>query len=542
MKKLIAAKMRRNAIVIHPLLVIHPFLFALFPILFVYSQNLEQLSLPQIWTSVLVLLGFALGFFLLLALILRNVMKAGIMLSLLLILFFSYGYFYRLLWGGRGRSSIVEGYLVLLVVWAMIFAAGSALVLKAKRGLPDTTRVLNVMALVLVMLSVFNIAVYEFRTRTARQGGGQVKPMEIAQPRAVQPGTLPDIYYIILDGYARADVLEEVYGYDNSEFLDYLEQKGFFVADKSQANYAHTALSLAASLNLGYLDDLAARVGPESNDRQPLGEVIKDNPVFRFLKQHGYVIVAFSTDYAPTDLKNADVYLGSGRSLNALEIGLITSTPIPWLVAGRSEFDPYTPHGNRILYTLDHLADTAQLPAPHFVFAHVVGPHPPFVFDEEGNRIQPNEPFNLGDGSGFFERGGTREEYLQGYTAQLTFINGKVKAMLNDLMSQTTRPTIIILQADHGPGLLLDWDDPENTCFRERLSILNAYLLPGGGATDLYEEITPVNTFRVILNRYFGTELERLADESYYSTWDRPYQFINVTDKVRSEACARPPE
>ena len=38
--------------------------------------------------------------------------------------------------------------------------------------------------------------------------------------------TLPDIYYVILDGYARGDVLEQYYGHDNAPFLDALREAG----------------------------------------------------------------------------------------------------------------------------------------------------------------------------------------------------------------------------------------------------------------------------------------------------------------------------
>jgi hypothetical protein len=36
----------------------------------------------------------------------------------------------------------------------------------------------------------------------------------------------PDIYYIILDGYGRSDVLKNEYGYDNSDFLNASEGFG----------------------------------------------------------------------------------------------------------------------------------------------------------------------------------------------------------------------------------------------------------------------------------------------------------------------------
>jgi hypothetical protein len=521
--------------------VIHPFLFALWPILFVYSQNLEHLSLSQIWTSVLVLLGFTLVFFFLLLVLLRNAMRAGLLLSLFLILFFSYGQAYRILWGGQGGESLTNRQSILMAAWAILYLAGTALLIRIKRGLEDITKIVNVVALVLVLTSAFNVGSYELRRKSVSKNDIHANQVKIEQTHPVQADMLPDVYYIILDGYARADVLADIYNYDNSGFLSFLREKGFFVASKSQSNYAHTALSLASSLNLTYLDAQAAEIGLDSTDREPLGTLIKNSAVIQFLKEQGYSIVAFPTGYSITDLDNADIYFGQTRSLNELEIGLLSSTPIPWLAANQSSSNPYASHAHRIRYTLDHLAETAQLPSPHFVFAHVLGPHPPFVLDEQGRDNFPEGEFNLGEGSHFLETN-TRAEYLAGYTAQLTFITNRMESILDDLISQSSRPAIIIVQADHGPGSLLDWDHPENTYFRERLSILDAYLLPGTGAASLYDEITPVNTFRLIFNTYFGTDLQKLPDKSYFSTWERPYQFIDVTDDVRSDRPAPNPE
>jgi hypothetical protein len=80
----------------------------------------------------------------------------------------------------------------------------------------------------------------------------------------VPKGRYPDIYYIILDGHARSDILAELYGYDNNWFVDSLRQRGFYVADRSRTNYAQTYLSLASTLNMTYLDSLAQAVGPKS--------------------------------------------------------------------------------------------------------------------------------------------------------------------------------------------------------------------------------------------------------------------------------------
>jgi len=103
---------------------------------------------------------------------------------------------------------------------------------------------------------------------------------------------------------------------------------------------------------------------------------------------------------------------------------------------------------------------------------------------------------------------------------------------VNDILSHSTKPPVIILQGDHGPSSTLKWENPNKIGLMERFSILNAYYLPSGGSAKLFEGISPVNTFRTILNHYFGTNYKILKDRSYFSTWNHPYKFIDVTDKI----------
>jgi len=334
------------------------------------------------------------------------------------------------------------------------------------------------------------------------------------------PHRCPDIYYVILDGYGRADVLEEVYHHDNSGFLDDLAQRGFFVASKSRSNYCQSLLSLASSLNLTYLDDLASQAGVESDNRRPLIRMVRDSQVVRFLKQYGYRFVTFASGYTGTEIREADIYVTPRWTLSDFQNVLILTTPVPMMLRGWQ----YDVHRDRISYTFEHVASVTEMASPNFILVHIVAPHPPFVFDEKGGAIHPNRIFTLGDGN-HYTGWSSREEYVASYRGQLIYVNRKIEEMVDAIISNSPEPPVIILQADHGPGSMLDWRDPDKTNFKERMSIFNAYYLPGGNE-QLYEEITPVNTFRVILNKYFGTDLELLADRSYFSTWTRPYQFI----------------
>ena len=93
-------------------------------------------------------------------------------------------------------------------------------------------------------------------------------------------------------------------------------------------------------------------------------------------------------------------------------------------------------------------------------------------------------------------------------------------------------PPVIVLQGDHGPvSLLTGLAHPDDASLRERFRILNAYYLAGEADNALYPGITPVNSFRVVLNHVFGARCELLADRSYFPP-EKPYQYFDVTPVV----------
>ena len=508
---------------------IHPFLFAISPILLLFSHNVTQVLLDEIIRPVIIVICFTLLLWLLLTLIVRNSNKAGIIVSTFLILFFSYGHFFDVT-----RGLAVTG----LILWGTLFAWVVSCTIMTRSNLHNPTIILNIVAAFLVAIPTGS-AVYSIASapRVSME-------IPINTTNLKKPDKCPDIYYIILDGYARADVLKDFYEYDNSEFLEYLAQKSFYVAANSRANYCQTNLSLASSLNLKYLDDLANQVGTETVNRKPLIRMIQNSYISAFLRQYGYVFVAFSSGYSGTEIRNADVYLTLPKWLTEFENVLINTTPIPVLQhrpqsesrRGDTLLAPgqYDLHRDRLLYIFDHLADMTAMDSPVFVFAHIIAPHPPFVFGEYGEPVEPNRKFSFVDGSHFMAVG-DREEYITNYSRQLTYVNQKITQTIDEIISNCREAPIIILQADHGPGSMLDWSNPDKTDFRERMTILNAYYLPDGGQEELYSGITPVNTFRIILNHYFGTDYELLADESYFSIWDEPYKFINVTAELGTD-------
>jgi hypothetical protein len=364
---------------------------------------------------------------------------------------------------------------------------------------------------------------------------------------AAQSSIKPDVYYIILDGYGREDTLKEFYDFDNSEFVNQLRQLGFYVAPEATSNYPQTLLSLGSSLNVQYIDELISSADPSSNNRRELTDKVLHSQVRRIFKEAGYDFVAFDTGYS-TSVQDADIYYqyrgpqNQGQtlflSMNSFEGLLFESSIIRPLLdfglidqkslAGTLEA-PYIRHGGRILFILEKLSEMPKMDGDHFVFAHIIAPHPPFVFGENGEFIPHTTAFKLGDTTKY---AGTREEYIKNYTAELTYLNGLVLRTIRTIISESETPPIIIIQGDHGPGAYLDWASKENSNMRDRFSILNAYYFGGRKSSLLYPSISPVNTFRVVLNEFFGTKLDLLPDRSFFSLWLTPYTFEDVTDEV----------
>ncbi len=521
--------------------VIHPLLFAAFPVLFLYSQNVGETPLWIVVRPLVMLTVIALLLWLGLTLLLKNAHKAGILVSAVFLIGFAHGELVR----GVGKclaplgpgpntwAALTAGFVFLLIIWET---------LQTKRALRDITVLLNLMGLFTVGILLLG-ATYQYLRGTA-----DIRPVALEyQTSDVPTNSAPDIYYIILDGYARADVLEKLYACDNSSFLDYLRNKGFRVCDRSRSNYCQTGLSLASSLNYCYLDDLARRTGEAGSSRLPLSHMIKHSRVDNFLQEHSYTSIAFATGYPLTEMPGADRYIHPRFALTQFENALLNTTFVPtmdyqlghgggpagsWLAGWR-----YNLHRKWILHTLDELGRIArECDRPFLVFAHIMCPHPPFVFDEQGAPINPPHHYSIFDANDFMQQAGSggKQEYITGYRQQLLFLNSKLKDTIEHILSASERPPVIILQADHGPGSEVDLYHPEKTNMGERLAIFNAYYLPGVNAATIPDDITPVNSFRAVFNFYFRTDLEILPNESYYSTWPEPYDFIRVTEQITS--------
>ncbi|HEX5015599.1 MAG TPA: hypothetical protein VFV72_15750 [Candidatus Limnocylindrales bacterium] len=497
---------------------IHPLLFAAYGVLFLYSVNLDEV-LP-------VDAGAPLGRFVLAAagltavfgLLFRSVRRGAVVATAIVVAFVAFGHV---------ASSIADFGVderAQLVVWASVVVAAVVYATRARGSLPRVTAGLNVVAAVLIVAVLATIVPYE----AGRFGRGSTGPVgEVSAAAHVQ--RRPDIYFLVFDRYGSAEAIQRRFGLENDLYA-WLEAQGFEVPDHSHANYRATDFSLAATLNMRFLDGLTEEIGTTSGDRTPARAMLQDHEVGQFLKAQGYRYYQLGSWYGPTrTIGIADENVVRGET-SEFESVLRDTTIEPTLerVLGTAaeetawEDRPFRDRAREgTLFQLRQLRRVMTAPGPKFVFAHVLLPHDPYVF--------------RADGSALPEKESKEADEADLYAGQLAYANAQIRDIVGRLLSgpESERP-IVIIEGDEGPLACRNVDCVSTSpdYLRIRLGNLIAMYLPGVDP-DVPDTFTSVNTFRLVFREYFGADLPPLPDRSF--TWpdnDHIYDFRDVTAQI----------
>ncbi len=494
------------------MILVYPFFIAWFPIIALFAHNIEQTSYQTLLLPIVIAGVFTL-FLLLLLWFFVGRKKAALVVSFFLFIFFSFGYIRTGIEGTFLDSFGFARDRYLLAILSTVVFIFSTWVLRAKRDFASASRIVAVVSLVLVTMPLLQVISFEFtRSRSGYEQQSHLKDGGSGGP---------NIYYIILDGYGRADTLKALYGFDNSDFLIQLEKRGFFVASESRSNYMQTFLSLASSLNMKHVAYLSQELGEDAQNREVPYALIENSEVRQFLKSRGYTFVHISSGSSEMTNTNrfADINLKGGK-IDEFSLVLVETTALYPFVRNIIEADSR----DRVLYAFDALSRVPDFASPRFTFAHIIVPHPPFVFGPNGEQIADPK----------LQLAGTNYWKLKNhYIDQVKFTNTKVLALVDDILRKEKTPPVIIFQGDHGPAST--GDGPKGISqaspflIQERMKILNAYYLPDGRSV-LRSDITPVNSFRAIFNYLFNAQLAYEKEQSYFSSEEFPYRFIDVTD------------
>lgn len=477
----------------------YPFILSAYPILQIFTINIYQtypytLVLPLFLS---ILMGLSILF--ICKRWLGDWHAAALACAVSLFLFYAYGHILDAL---PPESLPVQP--ALPVVWVLFGAAILRAIahFRQRTDLSVYTPTLNFMSIVFILFPIASLI---------RIGIATTQPFAFEKDHFVDLSNAnlaekPDVYYIIMDGYGRSDLTRNEYGFDDSKFINSLVNMGFAIAKCSQSNYPNTGMSLSSSLNMDYLQNLSQVFNSKQSNVFYFAKALRENALERSLESAGYTTVAFESGFPWAEL-SADHFIRAEKRfpINEFDVLLVKTTFLRALdqynLLSMSSLSDAR-YLERFTTALNSSDQLAQIPGPKFVFIHIMASHIPFVVDRNGNALASQERVSI-----------------KGYVEQSTYSGEKVTALVQQILAASKTPPIIVIQGDHAPHL----DDNRLNAF----PILNAYYLPGH--TDkIYPHISPINTFRVILNAYFGANFPLLEDISYDPDEAKPEPFTQV--------------
>ena len=516
-------------ITINNKLIIFPFLFSIFPVILLYSENVTEIKISDFLFPLILTFLIALTSFVFLNFFLKNSLKTGFIVSLLTTAFFSYGYVFNILETTFLFDSGLLRHIFVLIPFGLFLIVGIYYTVKTKRNLNGFRSVFNVISIVMILSISPNIVTFyiDYEPEPEYDRSSRIiDNKHILEFPFSQNQIFPNIYHIVLDEYTSSHVLQNDFQYDNSDFITNLKNLNFVIPSNPLSNYPATEYFLSSTLNLKYLEDSKLKMFERLN----IDDTINDNFVMQFLKEYNYKIIVPYSGYGPPDkFLASDENICSEVTLltNKFLLELFRTTIINYLIENQIENE----RRHIQLCTLSELANIwKENTQPTYVFAHLFIPHPPYLFDKDGNSVSPLSN-NLKGLQGW--------NNTDGYLNEIQFINKKIESISTEILTHS-KNSIIIIQGDTGSSIL---DDPKTDDFiKKRLSILFAIYLPNINEDVFPDTTSSANIYRVIFNNYFETDYNLLPDRYFYNSNlgglvdPTDYEIIEVTDMIISPA------
>ena len=443
--------------------------------------------------------------------ILRTAAKAAVFSLYLLSIFFLFGAFHDFL-KSIALPPVLSSYSVLLPLMIVITFVLVFYLKKQRKSNTSTIRYFYYLMIVFVFMEITALIYNEttnvgFHNELSKKVNFTNLGNQIRKER-------PDIFFIVLDGYTSSKCLSEEFNYQNSEIDSLLSKNKFYSSSSSESNYNVTPFSLSSTMNLDYLKSGLEKQIVSSKVFLQAIETFKENQLVKFLKSQGYDIKNFgcfdlSNALCKTDPYFIDLYF---HQINQQTLTARIMRDIGWNFAIKNIFtgtfkvpDSYRKskayHIYRNNYNWAGLMNELSVSSntPRFVYVHLMLPHEPFFLDSNGNSYSDTSILL------------NKIDLKEGYLGQLKYANTLLKDMIPKVSKDLGRDKVVIIEGDHG---YRDFDEkvPKSKVFMN----LNAYYFSDGDYTLLYDSISPVNTFRVVLSKYFSQSLPAIKDSSVY--------------------------
>ena len=477
----------------------HPFLFVIYPLLFLVAHN--DLNFWDGGPVLLVIcLATALLFGAILYFFLRDVKRAALILSFWILLFFwtiPFCDFVSTLAPIKiGKSTPCY--------FLLFYPIGTYFLWRRKSGFQVSTLLLNTVSTVLVALALGEMGWNAFVVAKNDHASSQRKSSEnsstFSETEKDSTGC-PDIYYIVCDAYAGRDALEKIHRFDNTSFLSDLEKRGFQVVRYSSSNYCETKLTIPSVLNMNYIDQILTQeelnVKKQFKLKRIMFPYLLDNELIQYLRPLGYryVFVMNSFWKLHVDMKKQPEFMVSS-TVNGEFLSLFYNSTLLCILYQLNFYQEL--QRRETLNTLELLKNMPEKygPEPFLAYVHFFPPQSPYSFQADGTK----QRF-------YYHAGLSPQTENEMYLEQVQFINDALLKAIDSILLQSKREPIIVLMSDHGSRLTTDYSPLYECSEKEALTFYNnliTFRLPNGVRLDNTDEMTNVNVFRAILNAVFN--------------------------------------
>jgi len=440
----------------------------------------------------------------------RQLRAAGIWTAVILLPYLFWAPFHDFL-KSLPLPSRLSSYTVLLSLYSLAIFITFFFLKKKKPSLTRFTFFLNSLFLIFIGL--------ELLTTGYKVGTGELNSIDIGKNKTTRhllsapakPAVAPDIFFVVFDEYASSRALATYLHYDNTALDSMLVRNHFFVAEHAQSNYNSTPHSLASTLNLNYLQaDLEG--APSDPEHILLAQYAYERSFLpHMLDSLGYQIINLGLmDFIGNPSAGPSFF---DRDMDAVFLNETMGYRIYWQIwwnfTERWTWLRKSPKKKarrqqeviqRNLTNLNGLLAElkTQDSRPKFVMTHAMLPHRPFYVNSDGRARVIDNDYSLPEDSLYLD--------------QVKYTNTWIDQIAQAANHPFERPRVVIVAGDHGKR---DNELPIASRPRDKQFMnLAAYYFSDGRDSLLYPSVTPVNSFRIVLNNYFNASLPLLPDSS----------------------------
>jgi hypothetical protein len=316
--------------------------------------------------------------------------------------------------------------------------------------------------------------------------------------------SLPNIYFILIDGYTNTKSLKKFWNYNNQPFLDSMKKYNYHNIENAKSNYFYTKRSLAAIFNGNYLPEYLAQKHFKFSN-----QVINNNALGGLLERNGYETTTISPFFFNKKVDNSyknslDFNISNDSIINIhfhyfskTFLRLLKHLPILNLTDNRHKV-----YRNMTLQAIKKFKEDIKMPkkTPKLIYLHLLIAHDPFVFTDKGEL-----------------RTNFKEKIETIYLDHIKYLNIVLLDLVSSIEKNSNRPSIVLITGDHGARIFTGQKG-----LNENYTTTTLFYFPNKKYETLYDSMSSVNLFRAVVNNALNKKMAYLPDSVVYLSDEVP--------------------